>query len=81
MSKIDPENPGFFVNIYDKVYVDEKWFYLKGDGTTYILADGEEPLKRKFKYKDYITKVIFLCAQARPRMVEGVMWDGKVGIW
>ena len=35
----------------------------------------------KFFIKGYITKVIFLCSQARPRMVEGVMWDGKVEIW
>ena len=24
---------------------------------------------------------MFLCAQARPRMVRGRFWDGKVGIW
>jgi hypothetical protein len=38
---------------------------------------------QKYSYKNYIEKVMFLCAQARPRWDYGAttMWDGKVGIW
>ena len=33
------------------------------------------------KHKSHIEKVMFICAQARPRFVGGKWWDGKVGIW
>jgi hypothetical protein len=67
--------------MYDKVHVDEKWFYEDEDGRIIILADGEEPPVRSTRHKKHITKVQFLCAQARPRVVNGVLWDGKIGIW
>jgi len=64
------------------VHVDEKWFYLCRDGENYIIIYGEEPPKRYVSHKSHITKVMFLCAQARPRRLHnGVWWDGKVGIW
>jgi hypothetical protein len=68
---------------YDKVHIDEKWFYLTQDGERYILAPGEEPPKRHVKHKNFILKVMFLCAQARPRYDHSAqrMWDGKLGIW
>jgi len=53
----------------DKVHVDEKWFYLCRDGENYILAGDEPPPERHVKHKNFIGKVMFLCAQARPR------WD------
>jgi hypothetical protein len=67
----------------DKVHVDEKWFHLIRDGEKYILCDDEEPPKRHTKHKSYIGKVMFLCAQARPRWdpTSNSMWDGKIGIW
>jgi hypothetical protein len=68
---------------FDKVHVDEKWFHLCRDGERYILLPGEEPPQRHTKHKGYILKVMFLCAQARPRFdaQAGSMWDGKLGIW
>jgi hypothetical protein len=68
---------------YDKVHVDEKWFHMCKDGDRYILAPGESPPRRHTKHKGYIEKVMFLCAQARPRWdpTKRKMWDGKLGIW
>jgi hypothetical protein len=70
-------------HMYDRVHIDEKWFFLSQDGEFYILAAGEEPPKRFTKHKSHIEKVMFLCAQARPRMDYHTkrMWDGKIGIW
>lgn len=38
---------------------------------------------RRIRHKKYITKVQFLCAQARPRWDphRNAYWDGKIGIW
>lgn len=68
-------------DFYNHVHVDEKWFYMTKDNEVYILADGEEPPKRSTKHKGYIKKVMFLAATARPRRINGVWWDGKIGIW
>jgi hypothetical protein len=72
-----------FKDQMDKVHIDEKWFYLCKDGEKYILVDDEEPPERYVKHKNFIGKVMFLCAQARPRWdpTTHSMWDGKLGIW
>jgi hypothetical protein len=68
---------------FDKVHVDEKWFYLSRDGEKYILVNGEVAPERTTRHKNFIVKVMFLCAQARPRWDPHThsMWDGKIGIW
>jgi hypothetical protein len=67
----------------DRVHVDEKWFFLCYNGRKYILVSDEEDPYRHVKHKSHITKVMFLCAQARPRHVAATNshWDGKIGIW
>jgi len=71
-----------FLPLMDEVHVDEKWFFLCRDGESYIIIYGEEPPKRYVSHKSHITKVMFLCAQARPRMLPNRQWwDGKIGIW
>ena len=66
----------------DVIHVDEKWFYITKVHRRYILAAGEEEPHRTVRNKQFITKVMFICAQARPRMLSnGVYWDGKIGIW
>jgi hypothetical protein len=40
-----------FDGLYDKVHVDEKWFFLSKDGKKYILVDGEEAPERTVKHK------------------------------
>ncbi|CAM9969136.1 unnamed protein product, partial [Discosporangium mesarthrocarpum] len=40
------------------------------------------PPNRQAQNKRFITKVMFLAAVARPRMIsDGVWFDGKIGIW
>jgi len=69
-------------DLFDEIHVDEKWFYVSRDGEAYIICSDEEPPERKVGHKSHIAKVMFLCAQARPRpLSNGTWWDGKVGIW
>jgi hypothetical protein len=72
-----------FLPQFNKVHIDKEWFHLCQDGERYILDDGEAPPVQKTKHKGYIEKVMFLCAQARPRWghTTNQIWDGKLGIW
>ena len=47
------------------------------------LTEGEVPPTQNCKHKNHITKVMFLCAVARPRYDETglLLFDGKIGIW
>jgi hypothetical protein len=67
-----------FKDMFDRVDVDEKWFYQTSDGKNCILTaaehdqmegDHEKEPHRTISHKNHNTKVMFLCAQARPR------WD------
>jgi len=69
-------------DLFDEVHVDEKCFYVSRDGESYIIVYDEEPPEREVGHKSHITKVMFLCAQARPRKLSNnTWWDGKIGIW
>jgi hypothetical protein len=72
-----------FLDLMDRVHIDEKWFHMCQDGEGYLLCLDEEPPERHVKHKGYIGKVMFLCAQARPRWNPhtNTQWDGKIGIW
>ena len=72
-----------FDNMYDYVHIDEKWFYMTKINTNYYLVPGETPPHRTCKSKRYITKVMFMCAVARPRWDSHAHrhFDGKIGIW
>ncbi|MFI5421594.1 MAG: hypothetical protein ACHQ1H_11555 [Nitrososphaerales archaeon] len=68
---------------FDRVHIDEKWFYLtEENGIFYLVADEEEP-HRTGKSKRFILKVMFLVAVARPRFNrrKNQWWSGKVGIF
>jgi len=69
-----------FLPLFDEVHVDEKWFCLCCNGENYTIVYGEEePPKRHISHKSHITKVMFLCAQARPRRLsDNTWWDGKI---
>ena len=71
------------MDMMDLVHVDEKWFFISKDGQRYIMSRDEPDPVRKVKHKSHITKVMFICAIARPRFVPSLnaWWDGKVGIW
>jgi hypothetical protein len=72
-----------FEDQYDRVHIDEKWFNMSKDGERYILTMDEELPVRRVQHKCYIEKVMFLCAQARPRwnVTTRTWWDGKIGMW
>ena len=68
---------------YDRVHIDEKWFWISRDNENYFMVFGEEPPVRKVWGDKYMTKVMFLCAQARPwiNCTTGTWWNGKIGMW
>ncbi len=75
-------NP-MFIDMFDFVHIDEKWFYLtKGSEKYYLLPDEAEPM-RSCKSKRFITKVMFLAAVGRPRndSASGIEFSGKIGIF
>ena len=79
----DPNDPSKFLDMMDRVHVDEKWFFLSWQRERYLLLLEEKNPKRCIKSKLHITKVMFLCAVARPRFNTSAnsWWDGKLGIW
>jgi len=54
-----------FVNMRNETHGDEKWY----------------PPEQHVKHKSHITKVMFLCAMARPCRLHNRWWNGKIGIW
>ena len=86
---VGPGGQLHFKDFFDRIDIDEKWFFLTRAKETYILiaddedSDGEEEPNRRVRHKSHITKVMFLCAQARPRWdtTRNRMWDGKIRIW
>lgn len=77
------DNNNNFVDMMDRVDIDEKWFYITNKRTKYIVAPGEEPPARTCKHKSHLIKVMCLTAMARPREIgnDGQWWDGKIGTW
>lgn len=72
-----------FQDFYDRVHIDEKWFYMTEINSKMYLVPGEEPPHRTAKSKRFISKVMFLCAVARPRWDrhKNQWFNGKLGIW
>ena len=67
----------------DLIHIDEKRFYLMKDGQCVIIVvDKAEPY-RHVQHKSFLTKIMFLCAVARPRYNtnKNTWFDGKIGIW
>lgn len=77
-----PHDPSF-INMYNVVHIDEKWFYMTKKSETYYLVPEEDEPLRACKSKNFITKVMFLAAIARPRFDEdkNVKFSGKIGIF
>lgn len=72
-----------FIDMENIIHIDEKWFYITKKGKTYYLLAQEEDPHRTVHNKNYIGKVMFLVAVAKPRYDnEGnCTFDGKIGIW
>jgi hypothetical protein len=90
------EETGLYWEQYDTIHIDEKWFFIdKVNRRCYLNDDEVAPIKQT-KNKQYMEKVMFLCAVARPRKAinqrqqqlqndnnDDEIWDfdGKVGVW
>jgi transcriptional regulator with XRE-family HTH domain len=69
-----------FKDLFDIVFIDEKWFYLYQKSERYYLLPDEDEPHRSCKNKNYIPRIMFLCVVARPRFKDGVcVFDGKIG--
>jgi hypothetical protein len=68
---------------YYNVHVDEKWFFITEIHQSTYLVEGEQGPQRSVRNKQHITKVMFLCAVARPRFDENgaCTFNGKIGMW
>ena len=53
------------------------------DGQCFIIAADKDEPYRHVQHKSFLTKIMFLCAVARPRynMNKNTWFDGKIGIW
>ena len=93
LDKVHPvpneEGKYHFKDQFDRVDVDEKWFYLTNVTNNYIMvasdSENEEEAEptRRTRHKSHIEKILFLCAQAKPHYDPNrkCEWDGKIGIW
>jgi hypothetical protein len=68
LCQLDNHDPTF-LDMFDRIHVDEKWFYVTKTASKFYLAAGEAELHRTCKSKSFITKVMFLVVVDRPR------WD------
>ena len=69
--------------MFDYVHIDEKWFYMTKVKKTYYLVVDEELPERAVKSKNFIQKVMFMTAVARPCWdhISKKMFDRKIGMW
>ncbi|XP_066384659.1 uncharacterized protein [Miscanthus floridulus] len=69
-----------FKDLFDFVFIDEKWFYLSQKSEKYYLLPEEDDPHRTCKNKNYIPRLMFLCVCARPRFRdENCIFDGRIG--
>ncbi|XP_026438869.1 uncharacterized protein LOC113337402 [Papaver somniferum] len=76
-------SPAKFHDMYNRIHIDEKWFYMSKTSQKYYLHPLEEEPLRTCHSKRFLPKVMFLSAVARPRFdaAGNVIFDGKIGIW
>ncbi|XP_010462775.1 PREDICTED: uncharacterized protein LOC104743384 [Camelina sativa] len=72
-----------FVDMHNVVHIDEKWFYMTKRSENYYLHPSEEEPYRTCQSKNYIGKVMFLAAMARPRFDNNgnETFSGKIGVF
>ncbi|CAH9095869.1 unnamed protein product [Cuscuta epithymum] len=72
-----------FSGMYNVIHIDEKWFYMSQKTQKFYLFPWEEEPYRSCQNKNFIGKVMFLAAVARPHIsnLGEVLWDGKIGIF
>jgi hypothetical protein len=72
-----------FKEMKNIIHQDEKWFNATRNSVTYYMTHDEEDPHRTVRNKNYIEKVMFLCAVANPQYdeEENCTFDDKLGIW
>ena len=75
----DPE----FKSMHNIIHIDEKWFYMTKKSANYYLLENEDEPYRTCKNKNFIGKVMFLVAVARPRFDDDdkEIFSGKIGVF
>jgi hypothetical protein len=69
-----------FKELFDHVFIYEKWFFLTQKSENYYLPSDEDEPHHTYKSKNYIPRIMFLCVTARPRFRNGqCIFDGKIG--
>lgn len=82
LDKLIPDPASAIANFqpdFNTIHVDEKWFFQTSVVRNVLMAPDEEAPHRQTQSKRFITKIMFMCAVARPR--PEVDFDGKIGIW
>ncbi|XP_019435950.1 PREDICTED: uncharacterized protein LOC109342418 [Lupinus angustifolius] len=64
-----PHDP-IFKSMNNIVHIDEKWFYMSKKSNNYYLLPYDEDPYHICKSKNFITKVMFLVAIARPSLIH-----------
>jgi hypothetical protein len=74
---------GFYGHMYNRIHVDEKWFFLTTDGKQYYLSKENPIPHQSIGHKSHIPKVMLLCAVARCQFDANgnCIFDGKIGMW
>ncbi|XP_058782995.1 uncharacterized protein LOC131657639 [Vicia villosa] len=75
----DPE----FKSMHNIIHIDEKWFYMTKKSANYYLLENEDEPYCTCKNKNFISKVMFLVAVARPRFDDDdkEIFSGKIGVF
>ena len=83
LERVNPNDTTKFMDIYDFIHVDEKWFYLTRNRQQFLLAEEEIPPQCCVSHKGHITKVMFVSALVFPCYDTRLnrWWDGKLSIW
>ena len=77
-----PHDPRF-IDMENIIHIDEKWFNITKKCEKYYLLPEERDPVRSCKSKNFLLKIMFLAAVARPRFdSEGnETFSGKIGIF
>jgi hypothetical protein len=72
-----------FKSMHNVVHIDEKWFYMSKKVMNYYILEDESEPHRTCKNKNFVGKVMFLVALARPRFYhEGRnTFSEKIGVF
>ena len=66
MHFMDPQDLTTYQDMHDQIHLDEEWFFFTWEKEQYLLLLDEKNPKDCVKHKSHITKVMLLCAVARP---------------